>query len=129
MKPALAIAQTGITSGRRGKFLTSATRQVPLSLMLNGQNGIPIVHSAATIASNVTNGGTLTTVSFTCSTGCAQQGNYTPLFEYADTLSWTQGQTRVQRRRRHPLLVLREATRRPPRRFPKRSAAPGTIRT
>jgi hypothetical protein len=36
-------------------------------------------------------GGTLTTVSFTCATGCAQQGNYTPLFEYADTLSWSKG--------------------------------------
>ena len=68
-----------------------SARQVPLSLMLNGQGGIPIVQSAATIASNVTNGGTLTTVSLTCSTGCAQQGNYTPLFEYADTMSWTKG--------------------------------------
>ncbi|HLH30470.1 MAG TPA: hypothetical protein VKY31_04665, partial [Terriglobia bacterium] len=68
-----------------------SARAVPLSFMLNGQQGFPIVHSAATIAPNLTNGGTLTTVSFTCSTGCAQQGNYTPLFEYADTLSWTKG--------------------------------------
>src|SRR5262249_58213440 len=59
--------------------------------MLNGQGGIPIVYNPATIASSATGGGTLTTVSFTCSTGCAQQGNYTPLFEYADTLSWTRG--------------------------------------
>lgn len=61
-----------------------SARQVPLSLMLNGQQGYPIVYSPATV-----NG--LTTVSFTCSTGCAQQGNYTPLFQWADTLSYTRG--------------------------------------
>jgi len=65
-------------------------REVPLSLMLSGYNGIPIVYTPATIGS-ATQGGTLTTVSFSCMTGCAQQGNYTPLFEYADTLSWTKG--------------------------------------
>lgn len=69
-----------------------SARQVPLSLMLNGQQGFPIVHSPATIANTtLTNGGTLSTVSFTCSTGCAQQGNYTPLFQWADTLSYTKG--------------------------------------
>lgn len=68
-----------------------ADRKVPLSFMLNGSNGVPIVYNPATIASTATNGGTLTTVSFTCATGCAQQGNYSPLFEYADTLSWTKG--------------------------------------
>jgi len=66
-------------------------REVPLSFMLNGGGGIPIVYNPATIASTATNGGTLTTVSWTCATGCAQQGNYTPLFEYADTVSWTKG--------------------------------------
>jgi hypothetical protein len=66
-------------------------RKVPLSFMLNGAGGIPIVYNPATIASTATDGGTLTTVSFTCATGCAQQGNYTPLFQYADTLSWTKG--------------------------------------
>jgi hypothetical protein len=65
-------------------------REVPLSLMRNGANGIPIVYTPATIG-GPTLGGTVTTVSFTCNTGCAQQGNYTPLFEYADTLSWTRG--------------------------------------
>ena len=65
-------------------------REVPLSLMRNGQGGIPIVYTPATIGSTA-QGGTLTTVSFSCATGCAQQGNYTPLFEYADTLSWTKG--------------------------------------
>jgi hypothetical protein len=66
-------------------------RQVPLSFMLNGSNGIPIVYNPATIASSGTQGGTLTTVSFTCATGCAQQGNYTPLYQYADTLTWSKG--------------------------------------
>jgi len=66
-------------------------RAVPLSFMLNGSNGVPIVYNPATIASSGTQGGTLTTVSFTCSTGCAQQGNYTPLFQYADTLTWSKG--------------------------------------
>src|SRR5438552_14678814 len=66
-------------------------REVPLSFMLAGHNGIPIVYNPATIASTATGRGTLTTVSFTCATGCAQQGNYTPLFEYADTLSYTRG--------------------------------------
>jgi hypothetical protein len=66
-------------------------REVPLSFMLSGRNGIPIVYNPATIASTASGGGTLTTVSFTCATGCAQQGNYTPLFEYADTLSYTRG--------------------------------------
>jgi hypothetical protein len=69
-----------------------SARQVSLSLMLTGQQGFPIAHSPATIANTtLANGGTLTTVSFTCSTGCAQQGNYTPLFEYADTVSWARG--------------------------------------
>jgi hypothetical protein len=66
-------------------------REVPLSFMLAGGNGIPIVYNPATIASSATGGGTLTTVAFTCATGCAQQGNYTPLWQYADTLSWTKG--------------------------------------
>jgi len=66
-------------------------REVPLSFMLQGRGGFPIVYNPATIASNATGGGTLTTVSFTCATGCAQQGNYTPLFQYADTLSWSKG--------------------------------------
>jgi hypothetical protein len=66
-------------------------RDVPLSFMLSGRNGIPIVYNPATIASTATGGGNLTTVAFTCATGCAQQGNYTPLWQYADTLSWTKG--------------------------------------
>jgi hypothetical protein len=28
---------------------------------------------------------------FSCQTDCAQQGNHTPLFNYADTVSWTTG--------------------------------------
>src|SRR6266850_2663592 len=44
-----------------------AAREVPLSLMLTGQKGFPIVYNPATIGS-ATQGGTLTTVSFTCAT-------------------------------------------------------------
>ena len=66
-------------------------REVPLSFMLSGSNGVPIVYNPATIASSATQGGTLTTVSFTCATGCAQQGNYTPLYQFADTLTWSRG--------------------------------------
>lgn len=68
-----------------------ADRKVPLSLMLNGSNGVPIVYTPATISASGTQGGTLTTVSFSCATGCAQQGNYTPLYQYADTVTWSKG--------------------------------------
>jgi hypothetical protein len=65
-------------------------RELPLSLMLQGMQGYPIVYTPATIGLN-SNQGIMTTVSFSCMTGCAQQGNNTPLFNYADTLSWTKG--------------------------------------
>lgn len=64
-------------------------REVPLSLMLQG-GGYPIVYNPATVGLNTTQG-ILSAVNFTCSTGCAQQGNSTPLWNYADTLSWTKG--------------------------------------
>ena len=64
-------------------------REVPLSLMQQG-GGYPIAYTPATVGLNATQG-IMTTVGFSCMTGCAQQGNNTPLFEYADTLSWTKG--------------------------------------
>jgi hypothetical protein len=64
-------------------------REVPLSLMLQG-GGYPIVYTPATVGLNTTQG-VMTTVGFSCMTGCAQQGNSTPLFNYADTVSWTRG--------------------------------------
>jgi Carboxypeptidase regulatory-like domain/TonB-dependent Receptor Plug Domain len=66
-------------------------REVPLSLMRSGSQGFPIVYTPATVGNGNTQQGTLTTVGFTCNTGCAQQGNNTPLFNYSDTLSWTKG--------------------------------------
>jgi hypothetical protein len=59
-------------------------REVPLALLQKGGQGFPVAYSQ-------TVSGGVTTVSFTCSTGCAQQGNDTPLFNYADTLSYTRG--------------------------------------
>ena len=60
-----------------------------LSFLQQGSQGFPIAYSQ-TVA-GPTGIGTMTTVSFTCGTGCAQQGNDTPLFNYADTLSYTKG--------------------------------------
>jgi len=74
-------------------------REVPLSLLLQGGGGFPVVYSPAAVqgssgqtAMSVTNfscgGGTqLNTVA----NGCAQQGNKTPLYDYADTMSWSKG--------------------------------------
>jgi hypothetical protein len=64
--------------------------EVPLSLLQKGGQGFPIAYAAATVGLNATQG-IMTTNSFSCQTNCAQQGNYTPLFNYADTLSWTRG--------------------------------------
>jgi hypothetical protein len=58
-------------------------REVPLSLMLEG-NGYPIAYIPATV-------GGMTPNSFSCMTNCAQQGNTTPLYQFGDTISWTQG--------------------------------------
>ena len=33
--------------------------------------------------------GALSTNNYVCMTNCAQQGNRTPLYDYADTISWT----------------------------------------
>jgi hypothetical protein len=66
-----------------------ADREVPLSFMRQGSQGFPIVYSQT--VNGPTGIGNMTTVSFTCATGCAQQGNNSPLFNYADTLSYTRG--------------------------------------
>ena len=58
-----------------------AARQVPLSLLLEG-GGFPIATRLATVGGVDTN-------NFMCGTGCAQQGNVTPLYQISDTLSWT----------------------------------------
>jgi hypothetical protein len=57
-------------------------RKVPESFLLQGGQGFPISYAPAAVgAMNVTN--------FSCASrgGCAQQGNKTPLYDYADTLA------------------------------------------
>ena len=83
-------------------------REVPKSLLLSGGNGYPISYAPAAV-------GAMSTNNYSCLTNCAQQGNKTPLFDYADTLSWTHGKhafkggamtsvshTRADPRRRRP---------------------------
>jgi hypothetical protein len=64
--------------------------EVPLSLLRKGGQGFPVAYMAANVGLNATQG-IMTTNSFSCQTNCAQQGNNTPLFNYADTISWTKG--------------------------------------
>jgi hypothetical protein len=57
---------------------------VPKSFLLQGGGGFPIVYDPAGVgAMNVNN--------YFCLNNCAQQGNRTPLYDYADTISWTHG--------------------------------------
>jgi len=59
-------------------------REVPLSLMLQGQGGYPMTYVPAAV-------GAMSVNNYSCQTNCAQQGNNTPLYNYADTISWTKG--------------------------------------
>jgi hypothetical protein len=59
-------------------------REVPKSLLLSGQGGYPISYAPSAV-------GAMSINNYSCQTNCAQQGNRTPLFDYADTLSWTHG--------------------------------------
>jgi hypothetical protein len=59
-------------------------REIPKSLLLSGGNGYPISYAPAAV-------GAMSINNYSCQTNCAQQGNKTPLFDYADTLSWTHG--------------------------------------
>ena len=57
---------------------------VPKSLLLQGGQGFPISYVPSAV-------GGVTANNFSCQTNCAQQGNITPLYDYADTISWTKG--------------------------------------
>src|SRR5262249_26611255 len=59
-------------------------REVPLSMLLKGGQGFPIAYVPSSV-------GGMTPNSYSCFTNCAQQGNKTPLYQYADTISWTKG--------------------------------------
>jgi hypothetical protein len=58
--------------------------EIPKSLLLQGGEGFPIAYQPAAV-------GGMSTNNYVCMTLCAQQGNRTPLYDYADTLSWTKG--------------------------------------
>jgi hypothetical protein len=60
------------------------TREFAESMLLQGGQSYPIAFVPATV-------GGMTPNSFVCMTNCAQQGNNSPLFNIADTLSWTRG--------------------------------------
>jgi len=66
-------------------------REVPLSLLQQGSQGYPIAYQPATIGSTAPDNFQVNGNYFSCMTDCAQQGNHTPLFNYADTMSWTKG--------------------------------------
>ena len=57
---------------------------VPKSLQLVGGEGFPISYSPAGV-------GAMTPNAFSCLTNCAQQGNRTPLYDFADTITWNRG--------------------------------------
>ena len=69
-------------------------RQAGLDVMLQGGQGFPLVFVPATVGPT---GNAMTPSSYICQapgvpgTGCAQQGNISPLSTYADTLSWVHG--------------------------------------
>jgi len=62
----------------------SSKTEVPQSLLLQGGQGFPIAYSPAAV-------GAMSTNNYVCMTNCFQQGNRTPLYDYADTFSWSRG--------------------------------------
>jgi hypothetical protein len=58
--------------------------EVPKSLLLQGGQGFPIAYQPAPVGAMATN-------NYVCMTICAQQGNITPLYDFADTITWTRG--------------------------------------
>lgn len=66
-------------------------REVPLSFMLQGGQGFPIAYSPANVQGATTQTA-MNPNNFSCfAAGCAQTGNRTPLYNYADTISWNKG--------------------------------------
>jgi hypothetical protein len=65
--------------------------EIPLSLLQQGTQGYPIAYVPAMIGATTPNNFQVNGNYFSCQTDCAQQGNHTPLFNYADTISWTKG--------------------------------------
>jgi hypothetical protein len=65
-------------------------REVPLSLLLKGGQGFPLAYAPASVQGSAAQTA-MTPNGYSCMTNCAQQGNKTPLYDYADTLSWSKG--------------------------------------
>src|SRR5262245_31765472 len=65
--------------------------EIPLSLLQKGGQGYPIAYVPAMIGATTPINFQVNGNYFSCQTDCAQQGNHTPLFDYADTLSWNKG--------------------------------------
>ena len=66
--------------------------EVPKSFLLQGAGAYPIAYAPASVApTGATAPNTMSVNNYSCLTNCAQQGNKTPLYDYADTLSWTHG--------------------------------------
>jgi outer membrane receptor protein involved in Fe transport len=57
-------------------------REIPASFLLQGGQDFPIAYVPAPV-------GAVTANNFSCITNCAQQGNTAPLYNYANTISWT----------------------------------------
>ena len=62
----------------------SSKAEVPQSFLLQGGQDFPIAYQPAAV-------GGVSTNNYICMTLCAQQGNITPLYDYADTVSWNKG--------------------------------------
>jgi hypothetical protein len=60
------------------------TKEFAESMLLEGGQAFPIAFVPATV-------GGMTPNSYVCMTNCAQQGNTSPLFNIANTVSWTRG--------------------------------------
>ncbi len=60
----------------------SKLAEVPASFLLQGGQSFPIAYLPAPV-------GGVTANNLSCITNCAQQGNITPLYNYANTISWT----------------------------------------
>ncbi len=66
------------------------TQKAATALLLQGSQNYPIAYVPASVGLNATQG-IMSANNYSCQTNCAQQGATSPLYDYADTLSWTRG--------------------------------------
>src|SRR6185295_8457271 len=70
-------------------------RTAAQDLLLKGSSGYPIAFLPQTVGPATPAGNQMSAAGYICLSpalsGCAQQGNNSPLYDYADTLSWTRG--------------------------------------